>query len=109
MANEIWIETELIPILIEQQSITLKSENNNNKLNDTQTMDISLKYCDIKLLSVDEAFMLTKCYKVTIAITDSNGENETIYRIVVKVRHIYNEAPAMLFQIISTKLNSLSV
>lgn len=80
--HEIWIRQELIPHLINKKILRLNSD-------DSCSNNILLKNCTIKSLSSADAFMLTNCYKVEIVLTntDQSDANETtIYRVVIKVR-----------------------
>lgn len=82
--HEFWIRQELIPNLIESQAFLLTNDH-------VTTKNVVLKSCKIKQLSADEVFMLTKCYKVEIVITDADQTNATVHRIIVKVRKMLTE------------------
>lgn len=82
-SNEHWIEFDLIPKLIKSRQLTLNIKNSEHRTNDDD--EIKVKNCLINQISTKEVFMLTKCYRVKIILTDVLETIEECIGLVVKV------------------------
>lgn len=79
--DEKLIKTNLIPSLVDSGKITFGP---NGK-------PAVLRSVEAKRLSMEESFMLTACYKVTVEIAESSDENAatSLTKLIVKVNLMF--------------------
>lgn len=86
IANEQWIENELIPKLLQNNKFSVK-----NTANLVENKKIIVKMCAIEPLSTKDAFMLTQCYKVKLILYTTSEQNENCVCLIVKVLKALND------------------
>lgn len=84
MDPEVFIKTELIPGMVERGDLKLSNETSDGNTN----VKRQIKTIKISSLSDDGTFMATICNRVNVILVDHENNNETEYKLIVKVSNL---------------------